>query len=79
MMEIHGDTMTAELETGLPSIRQIQTLTREEAEVELKLVTNDLLTGKIRWQDQYCLCLIDHYDQQTIVWRQAIVYLKPKI
>lgn len=70
--------MAAELETGLPSIRQIQTLTREETEVELKLSTNDLLTGKIRWQDQYCLCIIDHYNQQTIVWRQAIVYLKPK-
>jgi host factor-I protein len=70
--------MTTELETGLPSIRQIQTLTRDGTEVELKLSTNDLLTGKIRWQDQYCLCIIDHYDQQTIVWRQAIVYLKPK-
>ncbi|NJN88040.1 MAG: RNA-binding protein hfq [Leptolyngbyaceae cyanobacterium SL_7_1] len=70
--------MTTELETGLPSIRQIQTLTRDGTEVELKLSTNDLLTGKIRWQDQYCLCIIDHYDQPTIVWRQAIVYLKPK-
>lgn len=70
--------MPTELETGLPSIRQIQSLTREETEVELKLSTNDLLTGKIRWQDQYCLCIIDHYNQPTIVWRQAIVYLKPK-
>jgi host factor-I protein len=71
--------MTTELETGLPSIRQIQTLIREEKEVELKLVTNDLLTGKMRWQDQNCICLIDHYDQPTIIWRNAIVYLKPKL
>ncbi len=71
--------MTAELETGLPSIRQIQTIIREEREVELKLVTNDLLTGKLRWQDQYCICLIDHYDQPTIVWRTALVYMKPKL
>lgn len=70
--------MTTELETGLPSVRQIQTLIREEQEVELKLITNDLLTGKIRWQDPSCVCLFDHYDQPTIVWRQAIVYLKPK-
>jgi host factor-I protein len=70
--------MATELETGLPSIRQIQSLTREGTEVELKLVTGDLLTGKIRWQDQHCLCLMDHYDQPTIVWRQAIVFLKPK-
>jgi host factor-I protein len=71
--------MTTELETGLPSIRQIQTLIREEKEVELKLITNDLLTGKMRWQDQNCICLIDHYDQPTIIWRNAIVYLKPKL
>ncbi|MEB3359755.1 MAG: RNA-binding protein hfq [Synechococcales bacterium] len=71
--------MSAELETGLPSVRQVQTLIREEREVELKLMTDDLLVGKIRWQDTICLCLIDQYDQPTIVWRQAIVYLKPKL
>ncbi|MBW4519130.1 MAG: RNA chaperone Hfq [Scytolyngbya sp. HA4215-MV1] len=70
--------MSTELETGLPSTRQIQNLIREGTEVELKLVTGDLLAGKVRWQDQNCVCLIDQYDQPTIVWRQAIVYLKPK-
>lgn len=70
--------MSTELETGLPSIRQVQTMIREGTEVELKLVTNDLLTGKIRWQDPDCVCLFDHYDQPTIIWRQAIVYLKTK-
>jgi host factor-I protein len=71
--------MTLELETGLPSVRQIQTLIREEREVELKLITNDLITGKMRWQDPYCVCVVDHYDQQTVVWRTAIVYMKPKM
>lgn len=71
--------MTTELETGLPSVRQIQTLIREDKEVELKLVTNDLITGKMRWQDPYCVCLVDHYDQPTVVWRHAIVYMKPKL
>ncbi len=70
--------MSLELETGLPSIRQIQTIIREEKEVELKVSTGDVLVGKIRWQDQYCICLLDQYDQPTIVWRQAIVYVKPK-
>jgi host factor-I protein len=70
--------MTTELETNLPSIRQIQNLIREGNEVELKLITGDLLAGKVRWQDAYCLSLVDQYDQQTMVWRQAIVYLKPK-
>lgn len=70
--------MTTEVDTNLPSVRQIQTLIRDEKEVELKLITNDLLTGKIRWQDPDCVCLYDHYDQPTVVWRQAIVYMKPK-
>ncbi|WP_448602983.1 Hfq-related RNA-binding protein [Thermoleptolyngbya sp.] len=71
--------MSIELETGLPSVRQIQTLIREEREVELKLITNDLITGKMRWQDPHCVCVIDHYEQQTIIWRSAIVYMKPKL
>jgi len=70
--------MPIDLETGLPSVRQVQTLTREETEIELKLLTGDLLTGKIRWQDPHCICLIDHYDQPTVIWRHAIAYLKPK-
>jgi host factor-I protein len=70
--------MALELDTGLPSTRQIQTLIREEKEVELKLLTNDLITGKIRWQDTSCICLVDHYDQPTVIWRQAIAYMKPK-
>ncbi|WP_390889335.1 Hfq-related RNA-binding protein [Leptodesmis sichuanensis] len=74
-----GITMAAELETELPSVRQIQNLIREEQEVEFKLVTGDLLSGKIRWQDNYCIALIDQYDQATIVWRQAIVYIKPRL
>jgi host factor-I protein len=72
------EAMTAELETGLPSVRQIQNLIREEKEVELKLVTGDLLAGKIRWQDIHCIALTDQYDQATIIWRQAIVYMKPR-
>lgn len=70
--------MTSELETGLPSIRQIQDLIKEGNEVEIKLSTNDLLVGKLRWQDNHCICLLDHYDQPTIIWKQAIVFVKPK-
>jgi host factor-I protein len=71
--------MSSELETGLPSIRQFQNFIRDGNEVELKLLTGDLLTGKIRWQDQYCFCLSDQYDQPTIIWRQAIAFIKPKL
>ena len=70
--------MASELDTNLPSIRQVQTLIRDEKEVELKLMTDDLLVGKIRWQDQQAICLLDQYNQPTIIWRQAIAYMKPK-
>lgn len=68
----------SEFDQSLPSVRQIQNLIKETQEVELKLSTDDLLVGKIVWQDTNCICLVDHYDQQTIVWRQALIYLKPK-
>ena len=70
--------MALDLDTSLPSVRQMQTLIREGQEVEAKLITDDLLVGKIRWQDSSCLCLVDQYDQPTIIWRQAMVYIKPK-
>lgn len=68
----------SEFKTGLPSVRQMQTMIQEKKEVEMKLTTNDLLVGKIIWQDDDCICLIDQHSQQTLVWRQALVYLKPK-
>uniref|UniRef100_B8HU21 Hfq-related domain-containing protein n=1 Tax=Cyanothece sp. (strain PCC 7425 / ATCC 29141) TaxID=395961 RepID=B8HU21_CYAP4 len=70
--------MADEFVTGLPSIRQVQSLIKDQTEVELKVSTGDLLTGKILWQDDNCLCLQDHYNQPTIIWRQAIVFVKPK-
>lgn len=70
--------MNNETSMGLPSFRQVQTLIKEQSEVEIKVNTNDLLVGKLRWQDSDCLCLLDHYDQPTIIWKQAVVFLKPK-
>ena len=71
--------MKNEFDTALPSIRQIQTLIKEATTVELKLMSGELLTGKIGWQDQNCLCLLDENKQPVIVWRQAIAYLRPTI
>ena len=70
--------MSIDMESGLPSIRIVQTLIKEEREVELKVVTDDLIVGKILWQDPSCLCLVDHYNQQTIITRHSIVFMKPK-
>ncbi|MBD1938541.1 RNA chaperone Hfq [Microcoleus sp. FACHB-68] len=68
----------AEFNTGLPSIRQVQNLIKDKKQVEIKVTTADLLTGQIRWQDENCVCVFDQQDQPTIVWRHAIVYIKPK-
>lgn len=68
----------SEFDIGLPSIRQVQTYLKDKQPVEIKLVTNDILEGTLFWQDQNCLCLQDQQQQLTLVWRQAIVYLKPK-
>ena len=79
LVNIHWiNLIMPEFDTSLPSIRQIQSLIADKKEVELKLVTDDLLVGKIFWQDMECICILDHYDQKTVVWRQAIVYMKPK-
>lgn len=65
-------------DTSLPSTRQIQTYIQEKKEVEIKLITNDLHVGKVFWQDPNCICLLDQYDLPILIWRQSIVYLKPK-
>ncbi|AFZ45627.1 MAG: RNA-binding protein hfq [Halothece sp. Uz-M2-17] len=67
-----------EFDTGLPSTRMVQNLIKEEKDVEIKLLSEDLIVGRVLWQDQHCLCLVDHYDQSTLVWRQSVAYLKPK-
>ena len=62
--------------TGLPSIRLVQHLIRDKKQVELKLVTADLVVGQIRWQDDNCICVIDANEQSYQVWRGAIAYIK---
>ncbi len=67
-----------QFDTALPGVRQVQNYIKDKQEVELKLVTDDLMVGKIIWQDADSICIMDHYNQQTLVWRQALVYLKAK-
>lgn len=68
----------SEFDTSLPSVRQIQTYIKEKKEVEIKLIAGDIHVGKVFWQDQACICLLDQYDLPIMIWRHAIVYLKPK-
>ncbi|WP_017316273.1 Hfq-related RNA-binding protein [Mastigocladopsis repens] len=70
--------MITEFDTSLPSVRQVQNLIQQAKTIQLKLLTDDILTGKVIWQDAQCVCLVDENNQQTTVWKQAIVYIKPK-
>ncbi|MCC5666538.1 RNA chaperone Hfq [Nostoc sp. CHAB 5784] len=70
--------MLTEFDTTLPSIRQVQNLIKQTTPVELKLLTQDVLTGKVVWQDPQCICIADENSQQITVWKQAIAYIKPK-
>jgi host factor-I protein len=67
-----------EFNTGLPSVRQIQSLIKGQQTVEIKLMTNDVLVGKIRWQDDHCLCLHSQAEEPTLIWWQAVVYIQPR-
>ncbi len=69
---------TTEFDTTLPSIRQLQNLIKQSAVIEFKLLTGDLLIGKVSWQDPNCLCIVDANNQQTTIWKQAIAYFQPK-
>lgn len=68
----------SEFETGLPSIRQVQAYIKDKQEIEIKVITGDVLAGKVFWQDQNCICLLDPDNQQVIIWRNAMVFLKPR-
>ncbi|HEY9706399.1 MAG TPA: RNA-binding protein hfq [Allocoleopsis sp.] len=68
----------AEFDTNLPSIRQLIKLIQTKAELEIKLVTGDVLVGRILWQDINYICIIpsDDNQKQFIVPRNVITYLK---
>jgi len=68
--------MSQEFATGFPSVRQIQTLIRDKAAVEVKLITGDLLSGRVVWQDPQCICLETEDQSKHQIWKQAIGFLK---
>ncbi|MGF1517878.1 MAG: RNA-binding protein hfq [Nodosilinea sp.] len=68
--------MSQEFATGFPSVRQIQTLIRDKATVEVKLISGDLLSGRVVWQDPQCICLETEDQSKHQIWKQAIGFLK---
>ncbi|NJL86277.1 MAG: RNA-binding protein hfq [Leptolyngbyaceae cyanobacterium SM1_1_3] len=68
--------MAVELQSGLPSVHQFQSLIREKQQIEIKLVTNDVITGTLRWQDPQCFCVDSNEGQTLVLWQQTVAYLK---
>ncbi|HAC63975.1 MAG TPA: RNA-binding protein hfq [Cyanothece sp. UBA12306] len=67
-----------EFNTGLPSTRLVQTWIKDKQKVEVKLSTDQIVEGTIMWQDVQSVYITDDSGQSTLIWRQALVYLKPK-
>ena len=67
----------SELDVNLPSTRHIQTLIKDKIRVEIKLLTADVLIGRILWQDPNCLFFFFFFKQKISIYRQAIAFVKP--
>ncbi len=68
----------SEFETNFPGVRQIQSYIKDKQPVEIKLNIGEMIEGKILWQDNDCLCLMNEQQQKLLVWKQALVYIKAK-
>lgn len=63
------------LNTSLPSIRRIHSIIRDKTTVEVKLMTGDLLSGRIVWIDDQCLC-VEANGSKNVIWHHAIAFIK---
>lgn len=71
-----GGSIVNEFNTGLPGIRRIQRAIQNKDTVEVKLNTGDTFTGTVRWQDPEWICLAQADEQEILVGRTAVAYLK---
>ncbi|NEQ49569.1 MAG: RNA-binding protein hfq [Leptolyngbya sp. SIO3F4] len=67
--------MATEFDTGLPSVRQVQAFIRDQNTLEIKLLTGDVFTGGIVWQDAHTICLSAE-GETILAMRAAVAYIK---
>jgi len=63
------------LNTSLPSTRRMHRLIREKSDIQLKLLTGEVITGNLLWLDEHCLAVKSGEDTMMI-WSHAIAYMK---
>lgn len=65
-----------DFDTGLPSVRFVQKLIKDKTPIELKTLSNEVFQGTILWQDAQCICLQDSGNRQSLLWKQAVMYIR---
>jgi host factor-I protein len=63
------------LNTSLPSTRKMHSFIREKQEIQVKLLTGEVVTGRLLWLDEHCL-MIESGEDKMMVWVNAIAYIK---
>ena len=66
-----------EFDTGLPSVRQVQRYIKDQQKIVIQLSTKETIIGQVLWQDPQCICVSDQSEQSLLIWRQALIYIKP--
>jgi len=66
-----------EFNTGLPSIRRIQKFIQTKQPVTLLLVQGEPVQGVIRWQDPLYINLGQPDQEDLLINRSAIVWIRP--
>ncbi len=66
-------------DTTIPSVRRIHNLIKDKQEVEVKLVSGDILKGTVKWIDPECLSLDlvgEERGNAVVIWLSSIAFVK---
>lgn len=75
----HGAAAVPVFDTTIPSVRRIHNLIKDKQEIEVKLVSGDIIKGTLKWIDTDCLCVEGVGEERgysMILWVTAIAFLK---
>ncbi len=66
----------SEFNTGLPSIRLIQSAIKDNKTIEIKVVNSEVFSGTVNWQDSDWISLTDNNNQHVVISRHHVIYFK---
>lgn len=68
-----------ELDTSIPSTRQLHTMIRAKEPIEIKLRTGEEIKGTVQWLDPDCICVQTTQAEPNhdfVIWQHAIAFIK---